>query len=150
MSFGKRVTAPQGHPRDESLPVVARRGGFPLGVLAVAVSGYVFALLMTFIPYFNPTSVSVGEMAVAAIMAALNVTVVAAVVLILVDLLFRSLKVTAVWAYALAGGLLTFGICLWVSQAAGKTMVTPALVAMLVFLPTAIGGSVLGLFRTRE
>lgn len=148
MAFGRRATEPRAHPSNERGAGIARRGGYPLGVLAVAVSSLGAGSIMTFIPHFNPTSRPVGEVVEASVMAVLNITVIAAIVLLIVDSGLRALKVSAVWAYALAGGALTFGICFLLASALASDNVSPAFVAMMVLLPSAIGGSVLGLFRT--
>lgn len=80
-------------------------------MLTVGVTSYLASVSMALVPFFNPANRSFGEVAMAAPLAVLNVVIVAAVILLLVDLLFRALKVRALWAYALAGGLLTFGVC---------------------------------------
>ena len=148
MAFGKRTTARHGQATKEPSQVISRRGGYPLGVLTVAFSSYLCALVMAFIPYFNPTNHTAFEIARLSVVAVLNVTFVAAVVLILVDALFRARRVSAVWAYALAGGGLTFGLFFWLAVALTGSAGSPAFLAILVFLPTAMGGAVLGMFRT--
>ena len=149
MSFGKRAASSLYPSAAERPAPVPRRGGYPLAVLTVGIASYLCALAMALIPYFNPTGrTTVGEVAAVAIVAVLNVMAVAALVLWLIDLLFRALKVSAVWAYGLTAGLVTFGLCLWVASAVGRIAIQPAFVAMMVFVPTAVGGTVLGLFRT--
>jgi hypothetical protein len=124
-----------------------KRGGYPLAVMTVGVVCYLCALSMAFIPYFNPTGRTVGDVAAAAIVAVLNVTAIAALVLWLTDLGLRALRVSAVWAYAAAGGVLTFVTCFGLASALGGSMISPAFVAVMVLVPSAVGGWVLGLFR---
>lgn len=149
MSFGRRETAPSGHHDINRAPVVVRRGGYPLSVVAVAVSSFAAVPIMALIPYFNPTRQPLVEVTTASVMAVLNVTLVAALVLLVVDLVLRAFKVTAVWAYALATGFLAFGLCFLLASALGSSAVSLAFLAILVFLPALVGGSVLGCFRTR-
>lgn len=148
MTFGRRAAMPPFHPRGEGRQPAARRGGYPLAVLTVGVSSYLATLLMAFVPFFNSTNQSVGEVAMVAPIAVLNVVIVAAVILLLVDLVFRALKVRALWAYAAAGGLLTFGVCFGIALAVGSNALLLALTAVIVLVPTTLGGCVLGMFRT--
>lgn len=67
--------------------------------LTVGVGSYLAALFMAFVPFFNPTKRSFGEVAMVAPIAVLNVVIVSAVVLLVVDLLFR------------AGGVVDLGLC---------------------------------------
>jgi len=148
MTFGRRVTTPPFKSQGDRSKPVARRGGYPLALLTVGVGSYLAALFMAFVPFFNPTKRSFGEVAMVAPLAVLNVLIVAAVVLLLVDLLFRALKVSSIWAYAMAGGGLTFGLCFGLALALGSNALLLALTAVMVLVPTIMGGSVLGMFRT--
>lgn len=149
MSFGKRIALPASSSRMEERTVRVRQGGYPLAVLTVAVVSYLCVLLMAFVPYFNPTSRSFAEIAAVSVMAVLNVAVVAAIVILLVDMAFRAMKFSAVWAYGGASGLLTFALCFWLASALGRgpAPTSAAFVAMIVLVPTMVGGCVLGFFR---
>ena len=84
MTFGRRAAMPPFHSQGERSQPAARRGGYPLAVLTVGVTSYLAALLMAFVPFFNPTNRSFGEVAMVAPLAVLNVVIVAAAILVLV------------------------------------------------------------------
>ena len=101
---------------------------------------------MTLTPYFNPEGTPVAKVLMIAAGPVLNVVAIAAVVLLVVDLLSRLLKFSGPWVYALLSGGLVCLLCL------GLLPLTNArfdIAVVTLFIPTAIGGGVLGLFRRR-
>lgn len=149
MTFGKRTALPTGrpHPSTGGGPVV-RRGGFLLAVVAIVISGYLSMLVMALIPYFNGTQVPVWELVRSSTVANLNVVLFGALSLFLADRGLRALRISAVWGYAAASGLLNFTIMFVLATVLGSNPVLLPFMIMSVLLPTAIGGSVLGWFRS--
>jgi len=146
MSFGKRTTVPGFDASPTANVSRVRRGGYPLAVVTTGITTYVFLVLMTFIPYFNPTGRGAIEIASMAWSAALNIVAMGAIVFLAVDLSFRAMRVSSRLAYSATCGLLTLAACFGLS-----VMLTgwssPAFFIVAVLPPATIGGCVLGWYR---
>lgn len=147
MSFGQRTSPPApplqtAHSRTGGPP---RRGGYWLGVLTVPLAGLVGMVATSLMPLVNPTDRSLMEMPVLIGVALLNITVVAAVLMFLIDLPLKRAPWRRPWVYALICGLAVFGVC-WALNP-GKSLSTAVFLAGVALLPGAAGGWVMGLFR---
>lgn len=148
MAFGKRAS---GHSRAPSdAPRAAKPGrwwvAYPLAVLAVAVVGYLTMIAMALVPAFNPRGSTIAEIAVPAGIAALNIAVVAAITMPLVDVVLGLSRYRRRWLYCGAVGCLDYVFCLWVGSLGGVAP-SPVLYIGMVLIPAGAGGWVLGHFR---
>lgn len=146
MSFGRRTTMPGGGiPPADRAAGRTRRGGYPLGVLAVAVAGFAGMAVASLIPFLNPTGASVLDILGIAAMAVVNITVVAAILMLPVDLLLRTLNWRRPWIYALFCGLILYILCFALGSIGGR--LNPLFLVGIALWPGAAGGWVMGLFR---
>lgn len=126
----------------------ARRGGYWLGVLTqVLVSAATMAVL-PFISQFKLNGAALATLAAPAAIALANVTVVAGVLMLLVDLVLRALRWRNPWVYAVACGVL--GLAFYVGMALATGAVNPIFAFYVAVWPAAAGGWVLGWRRRRD
>lgn len=148
MSFGKRATAPAFEMNAPRSPPAGRtrRGGYWLGLLTVPIAALICTVLMTFLPATNPTGVPLPRVLAVFPLAVLNFTVIAAVLMPLLDLVLRATNGRRPWIYALVCGTVIY-------LATFLLMAMLALAANLLFLlgmcgiPAAAGGWVMGMYR---
>jgi hypothetical protein len=146
MSFGQRTTAPDGEiPQGDTARSRTRRGGYPLGLLAFVAAAYLGAVVMSLVPAMNSTGVSILAILGVATMAIVSLTVVAAIPMLLIDLVLRTLNWRRPWIYALACGVILYALCLGLEFSNGRF--NPHFMAGMVLWPGAAGGWVMGLFR---
>jgi hypothetical protein len=150
MAFEKR--GPEQVPTASTPPRLHRVAGWwiawPLAILTAAVASYLSVVVMALIPAFNRSGTPLGTIAVLAAMAALNVAMVAGVIMILVNLTLGLVRYRRRWLYAVAVGGLAYAFCLWVGSVGGARP-NPLLYVGMILVPAGIGGWVLGNFRRR-
>lgn len=148
MAFGKRSSEQPGMtstPPRADRPVISWQA-YPSAILAVAVVSYLTMNAMALIPAFNPSRTPIGTIAVLALIAALNITIVAGIIMALVDLVLSLVRYRRQWLYCAAVGGLAYAFCLWVGSL-GDVVPNPVLYIGMALIPAAIGGWVLGHFR---
>ncbi|MBX9460121.1 MAG: hypothetical protein KL785_02240 [Brevundimonas sp.] len=145
MAFGRRAaTAPAAvSPR-------GRRGGrwlaYPAAILAVAVSAWLIMIAMSFVPAFNASRTPVEIIAGPALLAALNIAIVSAVMMAVVDLVLSLVRFRRPWLYSGAVACMAYAFCLWIGSVGGGAP-SPILYIGMALIPAGIGGAVLGHFR---
>ena len=148
MAFGKRG-AEQARPSMVAQnPSRSARAwvAYPAAVLAVATAAWLGMVVMALIPAFNRSGTPVGTIAALAVIGGLNITVVSAVLMGLVDLVLSLFRYRRRWLYSAAVACLAYVFCLWAGSLGGGV---PSLILYIgmVLIPAAIGGWILGHFR---
>ena len=147
MSFGRRTTAPAGVPaqKSEGRDPRTRQGGYWLGLLTCALVSAATLAVMPFISQFKLNGAPYSAILLIGLIAVLNTTVVAAVLLLLTDLALRGLGWRRPWIYALSCALVVFLVYLGLALLDGKT--NPIFTLYVAVWPAAVGGWVMGLYR---
>lgn len=141
MSFGRRTATvtPPGRPTaigaGAGAPPRTRRGGYWLALLGVLIT---FLVLMPTLGAVSGSSLS--GIASALPVAALNLLAVAAIVLLVLDLLLRWIGWRNPWVYAAACGSALFAVCL-------ITRASPFYLVPMALIPGGVGGWILGWSR---
>lgn len=150
MSFGRRTggVAPDNHRRRGAAPARARRGGYWLALLIQALVSTATMAVLPFISQFKLNGATLATLAAPAAIAVVNVTVVGAVLMLLVDLVLRALRWRNPWVYAATCGLL--GLIFYVGMALATGRINPIFAFYVAVWPTAAGGWVLGWWRRRD
>ncbi len=146
MAFGRRVTIQAGAvERSRAEAGRTRRGGYWLGLLTNAGVAALTMLVMPVISQFRLNGATLADLAGPALLALVNLTAVAAVVTLLVDLALRGLGWRRPWIYALACALAT--LFLYVALALAAGVINPIFALYVAVWPAAVGGWVMGLYR---
>lgn len=146
MSFGQPTTAPDGDaPQGETASGRTRRGGYPLGLLALVAAAYLGAVAMSLVPSLNPRGTPVLAILEVATRAVFNLTLFAALPMLLVDLLLRTLNWRRPWIYALSCGLTLYALCAIPEFLIDRSV--PVFLIGIALWPGAACGWVMGLFR---
>ena len=150
MSFGRRTGAPaSGDPQTIGAePSRPRRGGYWLGLLAQLATATMTFGLLPFISQFRLNGATFATLAAPAALALLNVTAVAAVLMLLVDLALRALGWRNPWVYAASCALAA--LIFYVGLALGVGLINPIFALYVAVWPMAVGGWVLGRWRRRS
>jgi hypothetical protein len=150
MSFGRRTggLAPNGRERDLGTPSRKRRGGYWLGLLTQLVVATGTMALLPFISQFRLNGATLATLAAPAAIALANVTVVAAVLMLLVDLVLRALRWRNPWIYAAICAVL--GLIFYGAMALATGLINPIFALYVAVWPLAVGGWVLGWRRRRD
>ena len=149
MAFGKRTHQSDGPARMPRSNRSARGWlAYPAAILAVALTGYLIMLAMSFVPAFNASRTPVGVIAGPALLAAVNIAIVSAVMMAGVDLVLSLVRYRRQWLYCAAVGCLVYAFCLWIGSVGGVAP-SPILYIGMALIPAAIGGWTLGHFRRR-
>jgi len=147
MAFGRRL-----QPLDTPAAAgpAARSAGrwlaWPTAILAVGASAWLIMIAMSLVPAFNASRTPVGVIAGPALIAALNIAIVSAVMMAVVDLVLSLSRFRRLWLYCVAVACLVYAFCLWIGSVGGVAP-SPILYIGMALIPAGIGGAVLGHFR---
>lgn len=126
----------------------SRRGGYWLGLLAQLATATVTLALLPFISQFRLNGATLATLAMPAALALLNVTAVAAVLMLLIDLALRALGWRNPWAYAVSCAVAA--LIFYVGLALAVGLINPIFALYVAVWPIAIGGWVLGRSRRQN
>lgn len=146
MTFGRRTG-----PAARSLgaePARPARGGYWVALFVQAGVSALTLVVMPFISQFRLNGSTLATLAVPAAIALLNVTVVAAVLMLLVDLALRALGWRNPWVYAASCALPALVFYVGLALAVGR--INPIFALYVAVWPIAVGGWVLGRLRARN
>ena len=138
MSFGKRTefpTRPSPIHTSASTPQT-RRGGYWLGLITVPITQIIVMVIAALVVAPN----HIDRLMPIIVVGALSNIIVAAVVLLLTDILLRLVGLRQAWIYALICAVAIYGLSFVVS-------ITPVYRLAFLFFPALLGGLVLGWSR---
>lgn len=154
MSFGKRSALPSPEAPSRPFTPSARersgsgRIGYLWALMAVAVSCFVGPAIMATLPAINRSGHTQGEIAVVTLKNVLpSLLVVCAIVLPLVDLGLKALNRRIAWLYAVISGFAAVLIFQGLMSIGSPS--NPLWILRIVLGPAALGGYILGMFRSR-
>lgn len=153
MSFGKRqaLSSPGAPSRPFTPPARERRGsgriGYLWAFLAIAISGFAGPAIMATLPALNPSSQTQGQVGRATAENVLpSLLMLCAITLPLIDLALKAMKRRLAWLYAVINAVV---VVLLYGGFMGAMGVSPLWTLGLALFPAALGGYVLGRFRSR-
>ena len=147
MAFGRRGEQ-SGTSAAISSPARSRGGwlAYPAAIVAAGATAWLIMVAMSFVPAFNASRTPVGVIAGPALIAALNIAIVSALMMAVVDLVLSLSRFRRLWLYCVAVACTVYAFCLWIGSVGGVAP-SPVLYIGMALIPAGIGGAVLGHFR---